>query len=139
MSDKSKVLVAAITAALLVCLAACREEKAADPADAPREAMMAALVALDSCDYDAYCRMADFNVGTDSARLRVFMDAVRQHQDWTHQTKGRLTSYSTLRADMESDTLAYVYYELVFQDSIREVVSQKMVRTNGEWKLRMRD
>lgn len=115
------------------------EESKTDPAEAPKAAFRQATDILMTGDYEAYSDHLDYGSDIDSSSRSVMLNVLKQHSEWQNAEKGGLDSCSIVAADMESDTVATIYYRLVFGNGTSEVSSQKMVRTDGVWKIRVRN
>lgn len=103
------------------------------------ETFITAFNDLQRHDYEAYLRVSDFGVEPDSNQLAFMQSLLAQHQDWQEKRKGVAVDVYVIDTEMLGDTVCYVYYEVAFADSTREVSSQKMIRTNGDWKIRLRN
>lgn len=121
-----------------VCLMACHD-KIAVPEDAPKEALQNALEALNRGDCDTYLSYVDYGVEMDSVRKSVMCDAIRQHIGWRTARKSSVVAIDVVDAKMSGDTVCSVFYRYTFADGTDEVAVQKMVRRDGEWKLRVRN
>ena len=121
-----------------VCLMACHDKIVA-PEDAPKEALMDALEALNRGDYDAYMSHVDYGVEMDTMRMTVMRNALRQHIDWCTARKSSVTSIDVVEVEMEGDTVCTVFYRYTYADGTDEVAVQKMVRRGEEWMLRARN
>lgn len=110
-----------------------------DPVDAPKAALKAALDALNMNDIDTYMSSIDFGTDMDSVQEENFRNVIRQHVEWENCAHPAVTSIDIVDAEMKCDTVCTVYFQYTYADSIQEVASQKMVRTNGVWKLRLRN
>lgn len=117
----------------------CNENKNADPAEAPKKAFLEAMDYFISKDYDTYSQHLDYGVDMDSTQHTTMLSVLRQHQEWQETSKGSIDSCIAVGATLECDTVATVYYKLKFAGGTSEVSSQKMVRINGEWKIRVRN
>lgn len=109
------------------------------PEDVARQTFVDAVEALGRGDYDAYLSYVDFGEELDSAALACMADVVRRHEEWKCAEREGLVGMEIVDVKMKSDTVCFIYYEHVFVDSCREVVSQKMVAKEGKWKLRVRN
>lgn len=103
------------------------------------ETFITAFNDLQRHDYDAYLRACDMGEEPDSFQIAFMQNVLAQHQDWQEVRKGAAIDVLVIDTEMLGDTVCYVYYEVAFADSTREVSSQKMVRTEGDWKLRLRN
>ena len=121
---------------LALCMSACHEPTAEEAA---KESLKVALDALCRDDYDAYLQHVDIGMPMDSAQRAFMRDVLRQHQEWKRAERAAIVSVDVIDARMFGDSICMLYYQYVFADSTREVVSQKMVRSGEEWKLRLRN
>ena len=119
-------------------LLACHSEIKA-PEDAPKEALQNALEALNRGDCDTYMSYVDYGMEMDSVRKSVMCDAIRQHIGWRTVRKSSVVAIDMVDVEMSGDTLCTVFYRYTFADGTDEVAVQKMVRSDGEWKLRVRN
>lgn len=122
---------------LMICLASCHD-KITLPEDAPKEALKTALDALNSDDYNTYISCVDGGEMMDSIQSKIFIQILRQHQDWLTHEKGTVASVEMIDGKMRGDTVCTVYYQYTYSDSTKEVMSQKMIRREGVWKIRLR-
>lgn len=126
--------------ALLALLASCRgQEVEVDSGQQAKQALVDAITALNSHDYEAYYHALDFGCEIDSVQQTVILRTLIQHQSWQDQRKGQVADIRAVNADMICDSVLMVYYQLTFADSTQVVSSQKMVRHGGTWKLRVRN
>ena len=123
---------------LVACLIACHQQ-VVYPEDAPRAAMDTALAALQAGDYDTYLSYVDYGEELDSIQLQNMKDVLRRHEEWKQAERERVVSAQVVDIQMQGDTVCTAYYQYVFADSCRETVAQKMVRRNGQWKVRIRN
>ncbi|MCH5175893.1 MAG: DUF4878 domain-containing protein [Prevotellaceae bacterium] len=121
-----------------VCLMACHNKITA-PEDAPKEALLNALEALNSGDYDTYMSHVDYGVEMDTVRLLVMRNALQQHIGWRTERKSSVASIDIVDADMEGDSICKVFYRYTYADGTDEVAVQKMVRRGEEWMLKARN
>ncbi len=110
-----------------------------EPADAPKATLKSALEALNNDDIDAYIGFLDFGADMDSAQEASLRSVVRLHQQWHNTEHQEVKSVDVIDAVMKGDTVCTVYYQYTYSDSVKEVASQKMIRKNGVWKLRLRN
>lgn len=110
-----------------------------DSGQKAKQALVDALTAINIHDYDAYFQALDFGCEMDSVQKALMMRTFIQHQDWQDKHKGIVADIKAVSADMISDSVYMVYYQLTFSDSTCEVSSQKMVCYGDTWKLRVRN
>ena len=53
--------------------------------------------------------------------------------------KGQALATDVVKVDVLADTLAVVYYKIKYESGNEEVSSNKMVRRDGQWKIRVRN
>lgn len=123
---------------LVVCLTACHE-KIVVPEDAPKEALLNALEALNRGDYDTYIDCVDYGTDMDSVQKSIMRDALRQHVGWRTARKSHVASVDIVDVEMNGDTVCTVFYRYTFADGTNEVAVQKMVLNDGVWKIRARN
>lgn len=133
------------TAAVALLLAAasttcsCTGKAEATPDEEARRVLTEALCALYQGNAEDYLVHIDMGEPMDSFQLDFMRMALTQHSQWCEQTKGVVIGINTVDAKMISDTVCYVRYELTFADSTREVSSQKLIRKEGTWRIRVRN
>lgn len=110
-----------------------------EPADAPKAALKAALDALNVNDLDSYMASIDFGTDLDSVQEECLRNVIRQRIDKESKSMPAVMSIDIVDAVMQGDTICTVYYQYNYVDSLQEIASQKMVRTDGVWKLRLRN
>lgn len=110
-----------------------------DPVDAPKAALKAALDALNMNDIDTYMASIDLGTDLDSIQEESLRSVLRQHVEWENSNHPSVASVDIVDVDMQSDTMCTVYFQYTYADSLQEIASQKMVRTGGVWKLRLRN
>lgn len=143
-SDRSniptmRILLYSIISFCAFCFMSCHEEKVVDPTDAPKETLLSALEALNAGDYDSYLKNVDMGEDMDTFHVFFMKQVLKQHHEWIVQEKDSISSVQIVDVKMKNDSLATVYYQYVFGDSTTEVSSQKMMRIDGAWKLRLRN
>lgn len=119
---------------IAVCLVACD-----DKGSHAEEVLRNALEALNKGDYDTYMSHVDYGAETDSASIMLMRDAIRQHCGWIAAKKGDVVAIDMVDTEMEEDTVCTVFYRYTFADGTEEVAAQKMVRSGGVWRLRVRN
>ncbi len=115
------------------------KEAVADRTEAPRQAMREALDALAAGDDSAYVARLDFGAPLDSAQISLFAHAVTQQRQREAVLRGGLLRVEVISARMLSDTVATVFYRRFFSNGDSTECAQKMVRTDGVWKIRVRN
>ena len=94
--------------------------------------------ALQQSDVDAYMERLDFGAPLDSAFYSVCTEAVRQQmQHEGHEQQ--IVSWRIPKVDIQSDSVAMAFYTLYLANGDSLCKGQLMVKTNGKWKLRVRD
>lgn len=111
--------------------------KVDDPTFAPKQSLYEALKLLNSHDYDAYLDYVD--VDSDSTHIEILKQILNQHQTKQEQEKGELTDINVLSAKLTNDTVCTVFYQLLFSDGAKNVSSQKLVKVNDKWKVKLRN
>ena len=128
-----------MTSILLLCLScivACHQQT---QEEVVRQTLKEALEALDREDYDAYLQHVDLDMELDSVQKDYMRDVLRQHMGWRQARRARLASIDVIELHQLSDSIYTAYCQYTFADSTKEVLWQKMVRQNGQWKLRLRN
>lgn len=129
-----------LTVVTLVLLTSCwMLQKEVNNEEQARQALLDALTAINSHDFESYYNSLDFGTEFDSVQKQVVLSTIMQHQDWQDKRKGLVADISTISLDLVSDSVCIIFYQLTFSDSTKEVSSQKMVRCDEKWKLRMRN
>lgn len=97
-----------------------------------------ALETLYEGDVDEYMQTLDFGAPLDSAHYALYSEAVRQQllQEGHEQ---KVTSWHVSEVKFQNDTLATAFYTLYLASGDSLCKGQKMVRTDGTWKMRMKD
>lgn len=121
---------------MALCLTACHEPVAEEVA---KSTLQEALEALNREDFDAYLQHVDWGVQMDSVQALCMRDVLRQHLGWRKARRAGVASIDMIGTQMEGDSICTVYCQYTFADSTKEVVSQKMVRAGGVWKIRLRN
>lgn len=114
-------------------------EAIVEPTDAPKEALKVALDALCNDDIDGYLAYVDFGAEMDSAQEKSLRSVIRLHKQWQQAEHSSVASIDIVDAVMKGDTVCTVFYQYLYADSVKEIASQKMVRKDGVWKLRLRN
>lgn len=123
---------------LLSTMMGCKE-KEQDTLEAPKKVLLSALQKLEIHDYDGYMQVADLGSITDSIQLEYMMMILNQHQEMQEKKKGNVLDAKIIGAKMVCDSVCTVYYQLTFNDNLKETCSQKMVKVNNDWKIRLRN
>lgn len=123
---------------LLSAMMGCKE-KEQDTLEAPKKVLLSALQKLEIHDYDGYMQVADLGSITDSIQLEYMMMILNQHQEMQEKKKGNVLDTKIIGAKMVCDSVCTVYYQLTFKDNLKETCSQKMVKVNNDWKIRLRN
>lgn len=131
-----KTILFALTLVLCVIFG-CKHEDA--PEDAAKKVLLTALKDLQTHNYDAYLANTDIDCEMDSFHLAIMKQILVQHQEWQDANKGTLTDLQIVDAKMINDTVCSIYYQLEFDDSVKEACSQKMICVDGNWKIRVRN
>ena len=129
----------AIMAISVLILSGCNGKKFVDQSEPAREVLMDALTAMEQHDYGRYMQHVDLGEEMDTLQVDFVHKALVQYQSRMEATRGRSVDVTIIDADMESDTVCSLFYQVTYADSTSEVASQKMVRTNGDWKIRLRN
>ncbi len=128
-----------IVTALTLVLSGCFNERKISPQDAPKVALQKVLDSLYAGNYDTYINAIYDDTGIGVIPKPIVRKLLRQHVEATSMDKGNVIACSVSDAVFQSDTLATVYYDIVFADSTKENNSQKMVRVGTDWKLVIRN
>lgn len=110
-----------------------------DTLEAPKKVLLSALQKLDIHDYDGYLNDVDLSDISDSSQVEFLQMALNQHQDWQEKKKGTVTNLSIVDAKVISDSVCTIYYQFTFSDNTKETCSQKMVKVDNAWKIRLRN
>lgn len=125
--------------ASMVMLSSCNEnKKTVDATIAPRKAMEEALNAFYSNDFEKYVNLIDYGADLDSVERQVVLNVMSQYHERQAAKKGGVTKFEVLSADMPSDSLATVYFDLVFGNDSVEMCSEHLILRNGQWKIKVR-
>ncbi len=97
-----------------------------------------ALETLYEGDVDEYMQTLDFGAPLDSAHYALYSEAVRQQllQEGHEQ---KVTSWHVSEVKFQNDTLATAFYTLYLASGDSLCKGQKMAKTDGVWKMRMKD
>lgn len=109
------------------------------PIDSPEDILVNSMEALYMHDVEGYVENVDFGNSDDSIQRNLFVNILQQHQERTVFLKGKVDSCVAVDVKYSEDSVAIVYYKLFFSDGTSEVSSQKMVRVNEKWKIRIRN
>lgn len=118
------------------CLLSCAEE---NPYLTPQTALDYALDSLYAHNYGAYIRSVASEDGRPVFPENVMRNLLQQHVESVEEEKGEVIACDVVNVDYQTDSLAAVFYQLTFSSGETEVSSQKLVATNGQWKLRIRN
>ena len=118
------------------CLNSCAGD---NPYLTPQTALDYALDSLYAHNYGAYIRSVAQEDGDPIFSESVMRNLLQQHVEATEEEKGTVIACDVVNVDYQTDSLAAVYYQLTFSSGATEVSSQKMVASNGQWKLRIRN
>ena len=125
--------------ASMVMLSSCNENnKTVDATIAPRKAMEEALNAFYSNDFEKYVNLIDYGADLDSVERQVVLNVMSQYHERQAAKKGGVTKFEVLSADMPSDSLATVYFDLVFGNDSVEMCSEHLILRDGQWKIKVR-
>lgn len=97
-----------------------------------------ALETLYEGDVDEYMQTLDFGAPLDSAHYALYSEVVRRqllHEG--HEQK--VTSWHVSEVKFQNDTLATAFYTLYLASGDSLCKGQKMIRTGGTWKQRIKD
>lgn len=118
------------------CLNSCAGD---NPYLTPQTALDYALDSLYAHNYGAYIRSVAQEDDGPIFSESVMRNLLQQHVEATEEEKGTVIACDVVNVDYQTDSLAAVYYQLTFSSGATEVSSQKMVASNGQWKLRIRN
>lgn len=125
--------------ASMAMLSSCNEnKKTVDATIAPRKAMEEALNAFYSNDFEKYVNLIDYGADLDSVERQVVLNVMSQYHERQAAKKGGVTKFEVLSADMPSDSLATVYFDLVFGNDSVEMCSEHLILRDGQWKIKVR-
>ena len=125
--------------ASMAMLSSCSEnKKTVDATIAPRKAMEEALNAFYSNDFETYVSLIDYGADLDSVERQVVLNVMSQYHERQAAKKGGVTKFEVLSADMPSDSLATVYFDLVFGNDSVEMCSEHLILRDGQWKIKVR-
>lgn len=132
----NKTITILLLALVSIVLGACRDD---DEQTRVKRTLQEALDHLQRGDVETYMHYTDFGCRLDSTQQLYFGMAIRQKLCVQTQTGQDVVSSVVTKAKMHSDTIATVYYTQHFANGDSVLCSQKMVRTQGTWRLRMRE
>lgn len=122
-----------VTLCLVLCFSCART-----PEQQVAQSLEDALKTLYEGDVDEYMQTLDFGVPLDSAHNGLYSEAVRQQLLYEgHEQK--VTSWHVSEVKFQNDTLATAFYTLYLASGDSLCKGQKMIRTDGTWKQRMKD
>lgn len=124
--------------AIVSILIGCKKSEQ-DTLEAPKKVLLSALQKLDVHDYEGYLNDVDLSDISDSSQVEFLQMALNQHQDWQEKKKGTVTNLSIVDAKVISDSVCTIYYQFTFSDNTQETCSQKMVKVDNAWKIRLRN
>lgn len=133
-----KVLLDCFLVILLGTMQACHKE--IDRTKAPREALQQALNLLVEERYADYFDCMDFGMDLDSTQRVLFETAILRQTVLTRELRSGLQGTRVLSAQMQSDSVATVFFRQYYANGDSIECAQKMVRNaEGRWLLRLRD
>ena len=133
-----KIIMLMMVGTSVLTFIACHDEMK-DPSDEAKKTLKTALDALSNGDVDTYLSLADFGTDMDSVQEASMRKVLRFHVDKMRKMHADVASIDIIDAAMKGDTVCTVYYQYTYSDSVKEVASQKMLMSNGAWKLRLRN
>ena len=126
----------AVAALGLVVMTACEDK---DPKVASGKALIKAMGYLQKGDAEKYYNCLDFGQELDSLTQAQVAKMWLMHQQINQRVKGQALATDVVKVDVLADTLAVVYYKIKYESGNEEVSSNKMVRRDGQWKIRVRN
>lgn len=127
-----------LIASMAMLLSCSENKKTVDATIAPRKAMEEALNAFYSNDFDTYVSLIDYGADLDSVERQVVLNVMSQYHERQAAKKGGVTKFEVLSADMPCDSLATVYFDLVFGNDSVEMCSEHLILRDGQWKIKVR-
>lgn len=118
------------------CLNSCADD---NPYLTPQTALDYALDSLYAHNYGAYIRSVAQEDGDPIFSKSVMRNLLQQHIEAVEEEKGEVIACDVVNVDYQTDSLAAVFYQLTFSSGETEVSSHKLVASNGQWKLRIRN
>ena len=118
------------------CLNSCADD---NPYLTPQTALDYALDSLYAHNYGAYIRSVALENGKEVLQSDIMRNLLQQHVEAILEEKGEVIACDVVSVDYQTDSLATAYYQLSFSSGATEVSSQKLVASNGQWKLRIRN
>jgi hypothetical protein len=109
------------------------------PDESPQIVLVDALEALSLHNYEKFVDKVDFGNSGDTIQRNLFVDILKQHQERSDFVKGTVDSCIAVDVKFISDSVATVYYKLVFSNGNSELSSQKMIYVDNKWKIRIRN
>lgn len=123
---------------ILAIVLGCKGE-GKDPTEQPKQLLTDVVGMLDAHDYEGCLRYVDAGCELDSSQTAILLLAMKQYQERQEQRKGSVKQVEIVDAKLTTDTLCTVFCKLFFADGTEEVSSQKLVKSDGEWKIRLRN
>ena len=131
-----KLLIILVVAALV----GCKDKSTPSPVDEAKKVLVSALTALKNNNIDSYLRHADFGDNPiDSATTSALRQVLTLHLAAQRAERPPVANINVVDAALENDSVCTLLYSFTYADSTKEVMSQKMVKTRGVWKLRLRE
>ena len=122
---------------IICCILVCFGCK--DKSDIVKEDLAVALNAYVCGDMDTYFSCVDFGEEIDSIHSLILRKAYDQYKVSLDKAQRQAISAEPTLVSFVNDSVAYVYYNIRFQDGSEETCSHKMVRSADHWKIRIRD
>lgn len=110
-----------------------------EPNESPQIVLVDALESLSLHNFEKFVDNVDFGDSEDTIQRKLFIDILRQHQERVDLVKGTVDSCIAVDVKFFSDSVATVYYKLVFSNGNSELSSQKMIYVDNKWKIRIRN
>lgn len=126
---------------ILMCLIvfSCEDK---DKTKLQKELLTTSMTALYQGNIDEFLSHADysdFDIKNDHYRRMIVTTLLKQQVEKTQSTGKGVNRIEPTAAKIETDSILYVYYDIHFNDSTKQSLSQKIEFINGEWKLKMKE
>lgn len=131
------ILYAFVLLVLCCCMNACGDSE--DQYAQPKEDLKNAMDLYYRNSLDSFYMYLDFGEELDTVQRTIIMASYRLHLAQVNNEFQGVKSIEPKLVRVESDTVVYVVYDLVYGNRQRETSSQKMIKEGDNWKLRIRN
>lgn len=122
---------------LLLLFVSCQENEVKEKGAG--EYLLPAITALQHNDFDTYLSYTDMVDDLDSVQYNLLFTLFCQHQDKQLAERGSVTKVRIVDTKYQCDSVATVFYKLIYSNKTEEISSQKMVKDGDTWKIRIRN